>query len=231
MIKFTVKNRNSSDTRIVTLNNTPDTCPLCDSGISATPLFGIFDDSRWSSEYGLQLFFLCPKDKCGKTFVAYYRAGTQYGTDCNHIRSAPISIKENSFNQIIKNISPSFIKIYNQSFGAEQSNLLEICGVGYRKALEFLIKDYLIKNNSEASKIEDIKKKFLGKCIDEFVDNQNIKAVAKRAVWLGNDETHYTRLWEGKDLSDLKKLIDLTISWIEVEEKTREIMNEMPEGK
>jgi hypothetical protein len=33
----------------------------------------------------------------------------------------------------------------------------------------------------------------------------------------------------GKDLQDLKKLIDLTVHWIEMEETTREIMTDMPE--
>ena len=41
--------------------------------------------------------------------------------------------------------------------------------------------------------------------ISRYIDDSNIKNVAKRAVWLGNDETHYIRKWEDKDLSFLKK--------------------------
>ena len=36
-----------------------------------------------------------------------------------------------------------FLTIYNQSLSAEDNNLDQIAGIGYRKALEFLIKDYL----------------------------------------------------------------------------------------
>ena len=117
--------------------------------------------------------------------------------------------------------------IYNQAFSAEQYNLTEICGVGYRKALEFLIKDYLIINNPDET--EKIQKKLLGSCISEYIDNTRLKSVAKRAVWLGNDETHYIRKWETKDLQDLKKLIELTLHWIEMETLSESLESEMPE--
>ena len=61
--------------------------------------------------------------------------------------------------------------------------------------------------------------------------SDKVKQVAARAVWLGNDETHYLRKWEGKDLQDLKKLIALTVHWIEMEELTEAVMKDMPEGK
>ena len=45
----------------------------------------------------------------------------------------------------------------------------------------------------------------------------------------GNDETHYVRKWEGKDINDLKKLISMTIAWIEIEQLTVDLAKEMPE--
>jgi hypothetical protein len=53
--------------------------------------------------------------------------------------------------------------------------------------------------------------------------------VASRAAWLGNDETHYLRTWEDKDLTDLKKLIELTVQWIEIEELARDVVVDMLE--
>jgi hypothetical protein len=53
--------------------------------------------------------------------------------------------------------------------------------------------------------------------------------VAKRAVWIGNDETHYIKKWNNKDLTDLKILIDLTLHWIEMESLTETYYVEMPE--
>lgn len=71
----------------------------------------------------------------------------------------------------------------------------------------------------------------LAKCIDDYVDDAMVKAVAKRAVWLGNDETHYVRKWEEKDVHDLKGLIRLTTLWIEKERETERLLSEMPEGR
>ena len=71
----------------------------------------------------------------------------------------------------------------------------------------------------------------MASCINDYVDNSKIKTVSKRAVWLGNDETHYVRKWEGKNLHDLKTLIDLTLHWIEMEKLTESFEAEMPETK
>jgi hypothetical protein len=90
-----------------------------------------------------------------------------------------------------------------------------------------VIKEYIIANNPSEKEI--VEKKFLGNCISDYVNDERIKIVAKRAVWLGNDETHYIRKWEGKNLLDLKKLIDLTVHWIEMEFLTKDFEVEMPD--
>jgi hypothetical protein len=131
-----------------------------------------------------------------------------------------------AFNPSITELSPNFVEIYNQAFIAEQQNLSQICGVGYRKALEFLVKDFCIKYNPDDE--ENIKVAKLAYCIETYVGSEKIEQVAKRAVWLGNDETHYVRTWVNKDLSDLKSLIDLTIYWAEMEELTRRLEIDMP---
>jgi hypothetical protein len=97
------------------------------------------------------------------------------------------------------------------------------------KALEFLIKDYLCRLRPDDA--DEIKRVQLGPYIENYVDNEKVKSTAARAVWLGNDETHYLRKWEDKDLEDLKKLIQLTVHWIEMEELTDSVVKEMPEGK
>jgi hypothetical protein len=55
--------------------------------------------------------------------------------------------------------------------------------------------------------------------------------LASQAAWLGNDEIHYVRKWEDKDLEDLKKLIQAVIYWILMEQRTDHAIKTMPEGK
>jgi hypothetical protein len=90
------------------------------------------------------------------------------------------------------------------------------------------VKDYAI--GKHADKTSEIQKKPLAACIREYIDDKRIKSVAERATWLGNDETHYVRKWEGKNLHDLKALIRLTVHWLEMEAETERIVKEMPEG-
>jgi hypothetical protein len=137
------------------------------------------------------------------------------------IRPVPLQ-----FEKFIQDTSPAFCTVYSEAYEAEQLGLTEICGVGYRKALEFLIKDYLIKN--EAGNEAAIKSTHLGTCIETYVKDEKIKQVAKRATWLGNDETHYERRWKNKDLSDLKTMIGLVLHWTQAEHLTKEALKSMP---
>ena len=129
------------------------------------------------------------------------------------------------FSESIDNISPDFVKIYNDAYEAEQIGLTSICGMGYRKAVEFLIKDYAIYNNpQDKSKIED-PKYFLSVCIDEYMDDPLIKDTAKASTWLGNDETHYTKTHISYDLEDLKNFIQALVSFIESKEQYKKSQN------
>jgi hypothetical protein len=71
----------------------------------------------------------------------------------------------------------------------------------------------------------------LGACIEEYVEDAKIKAVAKRAAWLGNDEMHYERRWKDKDLTDLIAMINLVQYWIQAEHLTKEALRSMPDRK
>jgi hypothetical protein len=174
----------------------------------------------------VEKLFRCPRSECQRLFLARYlrQDGTaiHFLTECQ-----PHEIKLNSFTETIQKVSPKFCEIYKQASTAEQRSLSLVCGPGYRKALEFLVKDYACKINPTAA--ERIKATPLGRCITEHIVHPKIVAMASRAAWLGNDETHYLRTWEGKDLEDLKQLINLTIHWIEMEELTKDIVIDMPD--
>ena len=116
------------------------------------------------------------------------------------------------FPQEIENLSPTFCEIFVQATDAEQDELSQICGIGYGKSLEFLIKDYAIYLNP--AKRSEIEKATLTNCIKLYVVDESIKNSSELATWLRNDETHYVRKWVAKDVNDLKNLITLTVTLI-----------------
>ena len=169
---------------------------------------------------------ICPTCK-GIIFRSYHwhSAACETMSDTKVKVLYPIKPKEPEIPEEVKKISPEFITIYKQALFAEIMELDRICGVGYRKAIEFLIKDYCIYLNPDKEK--EIKDNSLGNVIKKFINDFNIKACAERAAWLGNDETHYVREWQDKDINDLKELIQLTMQWIIADIKTKKYTKEM----
>jgi len=199
-------------------------CPFCFRDIDFQILEGVY----WEDK-GLQLFLKCKR--CKNVFTGYTKQVEHYYVVSS--TSKGNHKPPTKFDDQIEIISPSFISIYGEAELSEQENLKEICGMGYRKALEFLIKDYLIKKLSgdeRELKEKEIKEKLLGKCIEELIDDPRIREIAKRAAWLGNDETHYFKIWKDKDLEDLKKLINLTVHFIIMEFDFGKYKEEMPEN-
>lgn len=119
---------------------------------------------------------------------------------------------------LISKISPMFETIYTQSFEAEVRGLDLICGLGYRKSFEFLLKDYLIKHRPKEEH-DDIKRKQVSDCVKDYVDDVNVKILALRIFWLGNDQAHYVKKHKSKGVEDIKKLIIFAIKWMEKKEE------------
>ena len=115
----------------------------------------------------------------------------------------------------VEKISRTFVSIYTQALQAEKLNLNELVGMGLRKAVEFLIKDYAIKTHPENK--QEIKEKWLGYVIENFIDDDKLKKFAKGASWIANDETHYVKEWPDKDIDDIKQYIKCFITYVEWE--------------
>ncbi|MCF7544906.1 hypothetical protein [Pseudomonas petrae] len=205
----------------ININLIPDVCPICHVGVNPNYVAGAYCGDAQDE---VDLLFTCPKAACKKMYIATYTLDYYKGGYC--IKSLlPRTPKPVSIAQEAKDISSQFAEIYSQAYQADAYGLGEIAGVGYRKSLEYLIKDYCSLQHPE--KEAAIKVRPIGQVIDEFVANENVKQCAKRAIWLGNDETHYVRKWEGKDIKDLKLLIQITVNWIQQEVITKKLLEDM----
>jgi hypothetical protein len=211
------------------LEKFPDSCPICHRSI--TPIdHGIGFHTGSGAHQRVERLFRCPSADCQRLFIVRYSKSTSQAY-FDFSEAVPYEVKVSECSDIISGISPDYCAIYKQAQKAELARLDLIAGPGYRKALEFLIKDYLLKKYPTTEDRANIEKLQLQKCISTYVTSEKIKLTASRATWLGNDETHFVRKWEDKDLKDLKILIELTVRWIEMEVMTDEILVDMPEGK
>lgn len=207
----------------VQLDDIPDQCPLCHRSVHPKSIIAAYLEERSF----VQTIFRCTNQKCQELFIGSYSLKTAGIYTLSKV--APKTSKGEIFSESINDLSPTFVEIYNQSLSAEAEGLSQLVGIGIRKALEFLVKDFAVKKHPDDE--GQIRKLFLGKCIDTYLKDSNIKACAKRAVWLGNDEAHYSRKWEDKDINDLKLLTKLTVNWIENVLLTEKYIHDMEESK
>lgn len=201
----------------------PHECPICHHMVVIIGVNVVHN----SAGNGIEAVYSCPNTDCGRFFIASYE---KYINDWIISRVTPIIPKTADIPSEVKTLSPQFVEIFIQAMEAKENGLDQICGPGFRKAFEFLIKDYAKSKTTDETEVRKIEATFSGNVINEFIGNIRIQAVGKRALWLGNDETHYLRKWEKQDIVDLINLIQLTIRWIEIELRTDSYVTTMPDS-
>lgn len=200
----------------------PEICPLCGSTIKPDELFFSTFKENNGMEH-LAALYLCRH--CYRIFTALHSLVLGSGTPKQYTLDyiGPKKFSARVFEENISKLSASFVKIYNQAKEAETLGLDEIAGIGYRKSLEFLIKDYLIHTApDDADKIKGME---LGNCIANKLSNEKLKAVASRCAWLGNDMTHYVQHFEDRDIKDMKNFIDAVVYWVSMELITEDALS------
>lgn len=182
----------------------PNYCPWCHSKISPS----ISSQTRYDAsnrELPISLVLLCPS--CCNHFLQTYKAISDRNHQIIELEMStekPMPKPSFAYPSKIDDISEEFGKIISESSTAEGLGFNHLAGIGYRKALEFLVKDYLIKFVGEDS--TEISKLPLSQCIAKIKDSR-MNDLARAATWIGNDETHYVRKHTDKDIEDLKQFL------------------------
>lgn len=186
------------------------TCPICGVAISPEVLHGAMVPSDKPGESKIYILNFC--NKCCKCFISSHYEDTK-NSGYSLENSAPTVFVEHHFPETVCNLSPDFVSIYNESLRAEIQGMTSICGMGYRKALEFLIKDYaihLIPNETEF-----IKSATLAQTIKKYISDEKIRSLATASSWIGNDETHYIRKHQDYGIKELKSFIMTASAFID----------------
>lgn len=201
-------------------------CPHCKMPMSPKLIYAIASNLYDIGKNSVCVLLQCSRSSCQKFFALEFPFLRRNGSPS--IERVYPAVKytysphlENNLPKNLNDTFPEFKKIYDQSLEAESMGLDEIAGVGYRKAVEFLLKEFVIYKDT--NKREEIEKKFLGKVISEdLTDLPRIQALAKATVWIGNDETHFVKVHTDKDLKDMKEFLSAAALYISAELKTDE---------
>ncbi len=158
---------------------------------------------------------------CSKLYFAVFDENNSSEINPNELYPSNLAGQHIKIDDKIRELSPRFFTIYNQSEVARQNNLNELVGSGLRKALEFLIKDYAILNNP--SQKEDIEKDTLSNVINNRIANADIKDLANRVNWLGSDHTHYLSVYPEYNVDDLSFCISVVMEEVRHDLNKRQI--------
>lgn len=207
----------------------PFNCPRCHALISAWSLVVSWSSTNDISWNRRQVIFQCNNTRCRTWIIKEYFIG--WSSNAIWYPSNPEDFDFSPY-PLLSEVSSDFVNLYNQARNIEQLWYKEIAWPWYRKAIEFLIKDYAISLlewediDKERDKITNMN---LQQCINNYITEDEIKQIATRAYWLGNDQTHYYQKWENKDIDDLKWVINLTLYFLEGKLKSKKLLSEMPE--
>lgn len=204
----------------------PNVCPSCKHTVIPTCL--LVSDKDYDEQTHIanqEVVFKCSNKRCNSLFICQYEV---FGTHSEYYATIPKMVVTAEVSEEIKRISPEFNKIYQQALQAEQFGLDSVCGVGFRKAIEFLVKDYLLSIETDKYTRKQVESTALRNCIKQWIEDPRIKMVLERATVLGNDETHYKKTYLDKDVNDLKLLIQLTLHFIDMELTYKQIEDSFP---
>ncbi len=187
----------------------PSVCPHCGFGTDAP--FAKKDVYSYNGHY--LLVATCTCTSCGKHFffVCEYDSGKE---NYDPIVYPNIAFTPYS-NEILEKISSRFIDMYNQALQSEFHKNLELAAIGYRSALEILVKDYAIKELGQNP--EEVSSKKLCPAIGTYLNQEDLVKTADVIRILGNDYTHYKRKYPQHDFELLKGYMEIFLKQIEVQ--------------
>lgn len=202
-----------------TLINSPMTCPHCFRQMKPDHIETVIVHYEQRSRLTRKVAILkCTYSDCLKPIMRYYEedsAGIVGGLQADY-RELPLSYSKEVKTDLPKNIqelSPNFVNNYKETLLAKEYCLNELIGMGYRKSIEFLIKDFVLKTNQ--AEYLKINKMPLKTVIENYLtSSEKLQTLGLACAYLGNDFTHYERRNLDKDIEDLERFLKLLVSYI-----------------
>lgn len=222
-MNFEIINLNRCNIRI----QKPVICHFCDKGIDPKTIKYFY--YHYYSEINIIVAFQCPI--CEEVLFAKYQISSfdYIPNELNYYEIIGGHKVYEEFADEIKELSPNFISCFNEAYAAEQSGCKQIVGVGYRRSLEFLFKDYAIYIDYE--KKDQIEKMSLSDCIEKYSTDEEMKNLLLRSAWIGNDYTHYKNWHKDISINDLKELVLLSVDSILTQFKKKNYIQKIKSSK
>ncbi|MDW4038689.1 DUF4145 domain-containing protein [Staphylococcus saprophyticus] len=204
------KNNEQTNSDILVEIELPKNCPYCNQ--LQTPIIKSTSNIE-TDDLFFSVIFKC--NNCSQHFIQQYKRQSS-SHSLGRYRSKQIAFhyqdSSNELTEALKECSPSFVDIKIQLDIAEKHNLDALLKLGYRKAVEQLVWDYLIKYENKNEK--SLQGKSFANRINllNFIDSDWLSDLI---AWIGNDGAHPYQRHESLTIEDMKELSSILIINIE----------------
>jgi hypothetical protein len=186
----------------------PTTCPRCGTGTDGPILDGHKVLYGTSPNCGLILSIQCTH--CGHCFLAIYEYESKT-SQATYIACLPGPTGAELYQGLVQ-LSPRFEKVHRQAEFAELNGMIDLAAIGYRTALEILIKDYAVQELKEEP--DTVANKKLAAAISAYLKQDRLVKTADVVRLLGNDYTHYQKEFPEHDFVILKRYYKIFLDLI-----------------
>lgn len=196
-----------------------DMCPLCYFGMDLSQYgWRNFHDWLYADQRNFNIFsvYVCPH--CHRGFVVVHKmAVLDEGDGVCVVKEEsqavyPHIVKLPDIDDAVHSISPKFYDIYQQCLTAKANGLYDLYGMGFRKAVEYLVTDFAIKMHPEEN--DKIISMSLHNRIEKYISDDDVKRTLLACRLLGNNEVHYNNNNTSADMILFGDLISGVISYI-----------------
>jgi hypothetical protein len=203
-VKF--HNQSNADLQNITIE-IPYLCPHCK--VSNNPVTNhLFVHSYQTGEVLSGFIHRCTS--CAKL---HFSLQMIKGKSASFISGFP-STEHVTFGELISEMSPRFVDLYNQANTSEENSHFDLAGMGYRASLEVLIKDYALEFELDSK--EEISKLNLNNAIGKYFKSEESIISADVVRKLGNGYAHWENEHDDLPLEVLKTYLEIFIKQIEV---------------
>lgn len=206
----------------------PNVCPICNCAIDVSNACYLnwHDMHSQSEPFDVISVYYC--HHCHNGFVVMHHMKMQKNEYIEKSQSVyPTTTPNLQIDEDIRQISPEFYEVYNQCLIAKNEGLNQLYGMGFRKALEKLVTDFVINQNPDD--IDKIRRMTLHNRIETYFKDSDLKSDLMACKRLGNNEAHYENCNTDDDLQLFEDLIEDTLYYIhrEIRHKKAEHINNM----
>ena len=211
-LTFSNKTVNSTFDRSIADSNytlkKPMLCPLCNAYQDSSKV----SSQLYPSQDHIQFGSVCYKcSHCKNQYLVIYEINHEKKIADFGAYYPQVSIKYE--NETIAAVSPRFIDMYNQALTSESLGNIELAAVGFRQALECLVKDFAIIELKRDR--DEVIGKTLYSAIGDYFEETSFVSSADVVRILGNDYAHYDRKYPQLDFEILKRYMLIFINLVE----------------